>query len=139
MISKTRKLKAHLKYETGLIRVRMDAAMYRAIENNSTLTADTVFDEAVKLRVPVDEIGRQMPALFKKYRASGLITKLNTYVLSKRKSRPLPVYYSVRHEEILKQGSNKGLPRGFQESVTKEPKSTIKFVKVPDIIGLSNE
>ena len=65
------------------------------IKSKDTITADDFVAACVAKEVHPVYISKQAGALFKSAKANGMLQKTNTYVLSNRSSKPLPVYKCI--------------------------------------------
>ena len=73
------------------------------IKSKDTITADDFVAACVAREVHPVYISKQVGALIKSAKANGMLLKTNTFVLSKRSSKPLPVYKCVNNGQVLKQ------------------------------------
>jgi hypothetical protein len=114
----TRKLKKRLEYERGLYEVWAHEAFFDVLRKNEFVHADLVADECFRRDIPPKEARRLLPALFRLYRKDLLIVKIDKFILSKRSSKPIRVYKSMRFGEAPR-GAQGALVKGKQISLVK--------------------
>jgi hypothetical protein len=74
---------------------KLTELIFNILSELPEFTADDVYAEARKLRVPPGQIAKHVPNLFKSFQAAGYIKKTDRFVTSKRNdSSPLPIWAS---------------------------------------------
>lgn len=74
---------------------KLTELVFKILNELPEFTADDVYAEARKLRVPPVQIAKHVPNLFKSFQAAGYIKKTDRFITSTRNdSSPLPIWVS---------------------------------------------